>query len=293
MDEGDTTFVDVDGARLCVQTFGAPGDPAVLLIAGMSASMDGWDERFCARLAAGGRYVIRYDHRDTGQSTCDPPGTPSYVAGDLVRDAITVLDRLQVTAAHVAGVSMGAALAQRLTVEYPARVASLALFSTTAIGPVGPDSPELPPPSAELREYPEPAEPDWHDRAAVVDYLVAVERRLSRGEFDEIRVRELARRTVDRSACMPSRNNHALLDDPEATVWRIDRIAVPTLVVHGTADPAFPYPHGQALAATIPGATLLPLPGVGHQAPPRATWDTVVPALLRLSRPGPVSGGGG
>jgi len=265
-----------------VQVFGEPRDPAILLISGMSASMDWWDEEFCTRLAAGLRFVIRYDHRDTGQSDCDPPGAPRYTGGDLAADAIGVLDTLGVRSAHLVGISMGGAIAQRLAVEHPERVATLTLISTTAIGPVSPDGPPLPPPSPELRDSPEPATPDWGDRAAVIDYIVAADRRLSRGVFDEPRVRERAGRIVDRSGDIGSMTNHAILDDPgPPDPYRIDQIHVPVLVIHGTADPMFPYAHAQALERTIPGAQLLPLPGMGHQMPPPATWDTVVPALLR------------
>ena len=45
--------------------------------------MDRWEEPFCERLAAAGRYVIRYDHRDTGGSTAYPPGKPGYTSEDL------------------------------------------------------------------------------------------------------------------------------------------------------------------------------------------------------------------
>ena len=150
------TFAEAGGVRLCVQTFGDPCDPAILLISGMSASIDWWDEDFCARLAAGLRYVIRYDHRDTGQSACYPPGAPSYTGGDLAADAVAVLDALRVDTAHLVGISMGGAIAQRLALERRGRVATLTLISTTAIGPTSPDSPELPPPSPELSALPEP-----------------------------------------------------------------------------------------------------------------------------------------
>jgi pimeloyl-ACP methyl ester carboxylesterase len=276
-------LADVNGVRLCVQAFGDPRDPAILLISGMSSSMDWWDEEFCARLAGGPRYVIRYDHRDTGQSACYLPGAPPYTGGDLAADAVGVLDALGVQVAHLAGMSMGGALAQRIALQHRGRVATLTLFSTTAIGPVSQDSPQLPGPAAELLDSPEPARPDWTDRAAVIDYIVAADRRLSRGMFDETRVRERAGRIVDRSKdIQAAMTNHQLLDDPGTPdPPRIERISAPTLVIHGTADPLFPYPHGQALARTIPGATLLPLPGIGHQMPPQATWDTVVPAMLR------------
>jgi pimeloyl-ACP methyl ester carboxylesterase len=58
-------------------------------------------------------------------------------------------------------------------------------------------------------------------------------------------------------------------------------IGAPTLVLHGTDDPMFPLAHGEALAAEIPGATLLPLDGMGHEVPPPQLWDVVVPAIVR------------
>jgi pimeloyl-ACP methyl ester carboxylesterase len=58
-------------------------------------------------------------------------------------------------------------------------------------------------------------------------------------------------------------------------------LAVPALVLHGSDDPFFPPGHGRALAAAIPGARLVVLPGMGHEAPPLATWDVVVPEILR------------
>jgi pimeloyl-ACP methyl ester carboxylesterase len=64
---------------------------------------------------------------------------------------------------------------------------------------------------------------------------------------------------------------------------------VPTLVVHGTADPMFPLAHGEALAREIPGARFLPLDGAGHGIE-RADWDTLVPAILEHTYTRPASG---
>ena len=82
----------VNGVDLCVDTAGDAADPAILLIGGMGSSMDWWDEEFCQRLAAGGRFVIRYDHRDTGRSVSYPAGAPGYTGADLAADAAGVLD---------------------------------------------------------------------------------------------------------------------------------------------------------------------------------------------------------
>ena len=139
--------------------------------------------------------------------------------------------------------------------------------------------------SEDLRAYfaAEVPLPDWAERAAVIDFLVGYERRLEAAEyFDEAHVRALVERIVDRSNDMAaSVTNHALAEEGELARGRLDEIAAPTLVIHGTADPLFPYGHAVALARGIPQAELLPLEGVGHQMPPRAWWTPVIAAMLR------------
>src|SRR5213082_3143711 len=99
--------VKVNGVDLCVQTFGEPSDPPVLLIMGLGASMLWWDEQFCRMLADRDRFVIRYDHRDTGRSVAYESGRVPYTGADLVADAAGVLDACNVTSAHIVGVSAG------------------------------------------------------------------------------------------------------------------------------------------------------------------------------------------
>ena len=124
-------IIEVNGVDLCVDTAGDAADPAILLIGGMGSSMDWWEEEFCQRLAAGGRFVIRYDHRDTGRSVSYPAGAPGYAGADLAADAAGVLDALGRRSAHLAGISMGGALAQQVALAHPARVDSLVLISTS------------------------------------------------------------------------------------------------------------------------------------------------------------------
>jgi pimeloyl-ACP methyl ester carboxylesterase len=282
MSMSDERMVQVNGAELCVQTFGDAADPAILLIMGAAASLEHWPEGFCRGLADGGRYVIRYDNRDTGRSTSYEPGKPEYTFADLVADAAGVLDALGIERAHVAGVSMGGAIAQTLAIERPERLASLTLMSTTAIESTGRDLPSM---SAELRasfDTPLP-EPDWADRAAVVDYLVEVERPfLATVRTDDRELRERAERIYDRAVNPASSANHwILVEDDEPVQGRLADVTAPTLVLHGTEDPLFPYEHGEALADTIPGARLVSLAGIGHEAPPPPVWDVAVPAILR------------
>jgi pimeloyl-ACP methyl ester carboxylesterase len=277
---GAPRIVQVNGVELCVQAFGDPADPAILLIMGRAGSMDWWEDEFCGRLAAGGRYVIRYDHRDTGQSTHYPPGQPGYSGTDLVEDAIGVLDALGVARAHVVGMSMGGALAQLLALAHPDRLASLTLISTTG----GAGDPDLPPPDPRLAAgYADLKPPeDWSDREAVIEYLVAsVRPLLGSHPDDEAARRAFAARVVDRSTDMEaSQTNHDLLDGPGPWRERLGEITAPTLVIHGAEDPMFPPAHGVALAEEIPGASLLLLERTGHELP-RAAWDEVVPALIR------------
>ena len=280
---GEQRLVPVGGgAQVCVETIGAPDAPAILLIGGAASSMDRWDDEFCRLLADHGRLVVRYDHRDTGASTSYPPGAPGYTGADLVADAVAVLDGLGIERAHVVGISMGAALAQELGLEHRDRVATLTLMSTTAIFAGDEDLPGMTPELREAFANP-PPDPDWRDRAAVIDHMVATERPYSGpGDFDEDRLRALAARVFDRTPDMGSAANHWLLDDGEPVRGSLSDLAgIPTLVLHGSADPMFPPAHGRALADQIPGARFVELEGVGHELAPPRLWPVLVDEIVR------------
>jgi pimeloyl-ACP methyl ester carboxylesterase len=259
-----------------IDAIGSPTDPAILLIQGMSGSLLWWEDDFCARLASAGRYVIRYDHRDTGRSVSYPPGRPGYTSADLVTDAVDVLDTLGVPRATVVGLSMGGAIAQFVALDHADRVRSLVLIATSAGGDHLPGmSPRL------AHHYATLTPPDYTDRAAVIEYVVADFRALAGTlPFDEATIRAIAARDFDRTVSIESAlTNHALADSGDPWRDRLGSITVPTVVLHGTEDPLLPYPHGEALAQQIPGARLIPLPGAGHEVP-RAVWDVVIPAIL-------------
>jgi pimeloyl-ACP methyl ester carboxylesterase len=235
----------------------------------MSGSMLWWDERFCRLIADGGRFVIRYDHRDTGRSTTYEPGRPEYSADDLVDDAARVLDGFGIERAHVVGVSMGGALAQLVALDHPDRVASLVLMSTSFALPSGRDLPGMSEEYAEFLQVP-------HDDPVLDECRILAGPR----PFDEDYFRDLVRRDAERARNYASAQNHAIL--PDGTRTRdtgVASIAAPTLVMHGTADPLFPLPHGEALADEIPGARLVTLPDAGHLLIP-ADWDAVTRAIL-------------
>ncbi len=271
-------LVQANGVELCTETFGEPGGPPVLLVMGVGGSMLWWDDRFCHGIAARGRFVIRYDQRDTGRSVTYELGRPGYCAADLVADAVGVLDAHGVTAAHVVGVSAGGALAQLLALDYPSRVLSLVLVSTSRAVSGGP---MLPPPSAELTAFLHTAAPDRSDVDAVAEHLVAYCRVLAGAErpFDADAVRELVRRDIARAVDFAAAQNHERLQEGERPRSELTEILAPTLVVHGTADPLFPPEHGRALAAQIPGARLLEIEGMGHGIDP-ADHAAVISAIV-------------
>ena len=271
-------MIEANGVAVCTESFGDPADVPILLVMGVGASMLWWEEGFCRMLADSGRFVIRYDHRDTGRSVTYEPGCPGYTAADLVADAVGVLDAYGVPAAHVVGVSAGGAFAQLLALDFPGQVLSLVLISTS---PAMPGDRDLPASNEDFARFVTTATVDWSDDGSVIEYLVDYSRVLAGGRrpFDQAAVRELVRRDVERAHNFAATKNHDLIPEGGQPREALSSIAAPTLVIHGTADPMFPLEHGQTLAEEIPGATLLPLEGAGHGVE-RADWETIARAIL-------------
>lgn len=274
------TVTAPDGAELCVETFGDDGAPVLLLIGGIGWSMDHWEDAFCERFVGAGFRVVRYDHRDTGRSSSWPPGEPGYTGADLRTDPMAVLDGLGVQRAHLLGLSMGGAIAQDLALSHRRRIRSLTLVATSFAR----DKPDgLPAPSAALADV--PPDPDWSDRAAVVEWLVEGYRPYSGPHtFDEGHTRALIERVVARTREIRSTvANHAAARSGQAPPGRLSDLAgIPTLVVHGTHDPLFPVEHGRALAQAL-RAPLVELEGMGHELPPREHWDRLVGAVADVA----------
>lgn len=271
----------VNDIELCAETFGDRADPALLLIMGATASMVWWPEELCLRLAARGRFVIRYDHRDTGRSQVYEPGVSRYTVDDLAADALGLLDALGVAAATLVGMSLGGFLAQLIALRAPERVRSLVLIASEPLGPGDPGIPGIDP--ALLAHHARAATLDWRDLDAVVEFQVAGWRLLSGSArpFDEPLARAMASEDVRRARDLRSALNHALLSGGEQWFGRLAEIRQPTLVVHGTDDRVLRFAHGLALARAIPGAELLALDGAGHELH-RLDWDAIIDGILAV-----------
>ena len=272
-------MIRIGGLELAAQSFGDASRPPILLIMGGMASMLWWPDALCEQLASHGRYVIRYDNRDTGHSTKYPPGKPGYTFDDMIDDGFRVLDGHASPGAHIVGMSLGAMIGQAAALKHPSRVRSLTAISSS---PVGMDTSHLPQFSDAFMARMEAAEEvDWSDRSQVIACMVEDSRVLAGTAypFEEAEVRACVERDYDRAGGYLSATNHGSLKIGDAWRGRLHEMKAPLLVIHGTADPVYPIEHGAALAAAVAGASLVTLEGGGHELHP-AHWDTIITAIV-------------
>ena len=248
---------------------GPEAAPVVVLIHGLGLTRAVWQwltpdlSRF---------RVLSYDLIGHGQSA-PPEGQPTL--RDLAAQLAALLDHLDIDRAAIVGFSLGGMIAQTMAIEHPDRVASLtSIMSTTGDPDVGQPKPEvlatLLPSGAETRE-------------AIIEATVETFRTIGSPEhFDEELTRAAATRAYDR-AHDPTAQGRQLV----ATIASGSRsealrsVSVPTLVVHGAADPLIDVSGGRRTAEVIPGAELLVIEGMGHDIP-RAFQPQVIEAVLAL-----------
>ncbi len=289
-------FISSANLQLWTESFGDPSRPAVLLIMGAWNQGIVWPDEFCTEIARQGYYVIRYDHRDTGQSSSVDFVTAPYDLNDLTRDAVAVLDGHAVRKSHVIGMSMGGFIGQLLALDYPDRVLTLTLLMSSpdhsvavaAILGQGTSGYQLSPPAAPMLEdftrmrLNLPKSDEEAMQNAVESW------RLANGDgvpFDEPYTRLLLERAGARTKSPLSAYNHtwAMASSPGRTE-RLAQITVPTFVIHGERDPLLPLDHGVALAKAIPGARLIVIPDMGHMLPPRLCGQIASVIREHLSR---------
>jgi pimeloyl-ACP methyl ester carboxylesterase len=278
------TTVDANGIGLGIESFGAEDAPLVLLAGG--TTMLSWPDALCERLAAGGRRVVRYDLRDSGESTTADPEAPAYTLRDLAADAAALADALGGRPAHLAGIGVGGMVAQVAVLDHPGVFSALTLVGTRAVAP-GPPDDDLPDhdQATMSRLFARPL-PDWTDREAVAEFAAAGAE--IRGD-DPVAARSVAARIWDRTPGtappVQMANQMGLvfskLDCTPRWRERLPEIEIPTLVVHGRRDPFFPVGNGEAIAREIPGARLLVLEEAATAIPDAAAGE-IAEAMLAL-----------
>ncbi|MBF9067039.1 alpha/beta fold hydrolase [Streptacidiphilus fuscans] len=278
------TSVRANGVDLGIESFGREDDPLVLLVGG--TTMLSWPDALCDRLASGGRRVVRYDLRDSGASTTLDPENPAYDLRDLVADAAALVAALGARTAHLGGIGVGGMVAQVAALDHPDVFSALTLVGTRPVAP-GPVDEDLPGHDAAVMGslFSRPR-PDWTDRDAVAAF--AADGAGPLGDDPE-EARATAARIWDRTPSSDPavhqanqlRTAFSRIDCAPRWRERLVDLDVPTLVVHGRADPFFPVGNGEALAAEIPGARLLVLDDMGT-ALRQASADQVAAAMLAL-----------
>jgi pimeloyl-ACP methyl ester carboxylesterase len=275
-----------NGHEVCYETFGDPGDPALLLMMGLATQMLGWHEDFCIELAGRGFHVIRYDNRDVGRSQAIDGKAPttlqllrrdkraaSYSLEDMADDAAGLLDHLEIRQAHIMGASMGGMIAQTMAARYPERVLSLvSMMSNTGARWSGQPSPRL---------YPVLLKNPPRDREGYQRHAVWVFSRIGSPGFerDDEDLRRIAGMSFDRgiNPAGTARQLAAIIHSGDRTPL-LRTIKAPTLVIHGAKDKLVPPSGGRATARAIPGARLLLIEGMGHDIP-RALWPRMLDAI--------------
>ena len=278
------TTVNANGVVLGIESFG-DHDAPLLLLAG-AATMLSWPDALCERLAAGGRRVVRYDLRDSGESTTADPDAPAYTLRDLATDAAALADALGRRPAHLAGIGVGGMVAQVAALDHPGGFSALTLTGTRPVAP-GPPDDDLPDhdQATMSRLFARPM-PDWTDRDAVAEFAATGAEILG---DDPVAARAIAARIWDRT---PSTAPSIQMANQMGMVFsrlnckprwreRLPKIEIPTLVVHGRRDPFFPVGNGEAIAREIQGARLLILDEAATAIPATAAGE-VAEAMLTL-----------
>jgi pimeloyl-ACP methyl ester carboxylesterase len=281
----------VNGIELEYETFGKRPGPPLVLIMGLGAQMILWEDELCEAFAARGFFVVRFDNRDVGLSTqLDAGGVPNvfaamqamaegkpvaapYTLDDMADDTIGLMTALDVERAPVVGASMGGLIAQTLAIRHPTRLLSMtSIMSTTG-------DPALPPASPEAMRVlltPPPGDREGNVARGLEAWRVIG----SPGfPFDEDSMRVLFGRAFDRGyhPAGVARQMAAIMASGDRT-RALRSVMVPTLVIHGAADPLIPVAAARATAEAVPGASLLVIEGMGHDFP-RGTWLPIIQAV--------------
>jgi pimeloyl-ACP methyl ester carboxylesterase len=165
------TTVGANGVTLGIESFGAEDAPLIVLAGG--TTMVSWPDPLCELLAAGGRRVVRYDLRDSGESTTADPEAPAYTLRDLAADAAALVGVLGGRPAHLAGIGVGGMVAQVAALDHPDTFSALTLAGTRPVAP-GPPDDDLPDhDKATMAQVFALPTPEWNDRGAVADVAAA------------------------------------------------------------------------------------------------------------------------
>lgn len=275
--------IRANNIELYYEENGPADGPVILLVMGLGAQMIAWPDEFIHGLVSKGYRVIHYDNRDVGLSQrMEGAKTPHlvwtmfkariglpvrvpYTLGDMAADGIGLLDALGIDKAHVVGASMGGMIVQLMAAHYPERTLSMTSIMSSS-GKAG-----LPGARPDIqRQFMVKRPPDASREEAVAFGAELV----SAFSFpDPARPEnahaEMAAKAFDRGYYpVGTRRQLLAIIADGSRVDRLKTIKVPTLVVHGGADPLVPKEGSEDIARHIQGARLEIIDEMAHDLPP-------------------------
>ncbi len=270
-----------NGLRLCYEEYGAPENPAIVLIMGLGTQMIAWPEPFCQQLAESGYRVIRFDNRDVGLSEKLEHEKPinmltlfarqrlglsikvPYTLRDMALDTIGLLDFLGIDKAHWVGASMGGMIAQVLAAEHPERTLSMTSIMSSS------GNRKLPQTSLKVLKQ-LMFRPSINDEDAYLKHALKTWGMIGSPDYPPSKeaLTEKILRSAHRSSYAPGFQRHvAAITESGDRRGLLHRIKCPTLIIHGKADVLVPYEASLDLAKNIPHAQLELIEGMGHDLP--------------------------
>lgn len=252
----------------------------IVLIHGLGCQTVHWPESFLSNLERAGYRIVTLDNRDTGFSfgvEQEPPDlltllaalddptalTPTYQLIDMADDIVQLLDHIGQSGAHIVGMSMGGMIAQRLAVQYPARVFSLSLLMSST------GNPQVPKPEPEVIGA-LASTIMTRDREENIECSKKANQIFGGIHYDSCehgigRFVEVAHDRAHRPEGV-SRQLSAILSDGDRRPLLAD-VKIPSLILHGEEDPLVHQNGSRDLAKVLPNAKLVLLKDMGHDLP--------------------------
>ena len=308
------SVLQVNDVHIWYEEFGDINNETILLIMGANANCKQWPQEFIDELTAKNFRVIRFDNRDVGKSSwfgkeptynkflkilpeffleiivnrifglaVDNKGkfkfseasSVQYDLSDMAKDAVSLMDSLNIEKAHIVGASMGGMITQIIALDYPERVKSITPIMTTP----GIQNESLSGPSQELLNAMQKSFV-MNLKGRFEDGVVEIYKQLtgSRFPFDEQDFRNKLAPIVEHGNNPFALHGAAIGASPDRTS-RLNEINVPTLVIHGTEDAILPLDHGIALADGIKNSARMIMDRVGHEIPEQL-YSEIVNAIV-------------
>src|SRR3990167_627034 len=271
-------LASINDVNISYETFGSKTDPAIFLLMGNSAQGMMWDDAFCQKLAGSKHFIVRFDYRDTGLSSCIDYDKQPYNLTDLTNDVLALMDELCIQKSHFVGLSMGGAIVQLLALHHQSRILTITLMMTSpdlsiknnAFKGIAATHSVLSPPSTEfvnkaieINKIPAKTHQD-KIKQIVENWRLA---NGTKAPFDEAYWVKLVEKAMERESKNPAAKdlkfanlgNHskAQMASAEPNLKVIKNISVPCLIIHGKEDPIFPVDHAEALAENIKNSKLV------------------------------------